>query len=183
MSECPCHVKAMYFPAGHAAGLKISSFGSLSSDVSRFRPQDIPSPETDGLVLTDLVNNANVGMVQRTGGARFAPETLHGGRGRSLPAKISVRRRGQGGCPRPCRPHPSRRPAFPRCDNAKLSGRSFPGSHSWRRMFGCACRQVNAPLPAVFKKTPTQIGSAFTRTCPALAVDTLCGNLLLSVCS
>ena len=63
------------------------------------------------VLLADVVNGADVGMIQRGGGLGFASGNGRGlaGRWRLLQAEISARRNDSGACPRLCKRHPCRR--------------------------------------------------------------------------
>ena len=86
------------------------------------------------VVFTDFVDRADVGMVQRGGGLRFAAGNAPGlaGLWRRRQEGISGRRSGRAKCLRLYRPHPSRRRRVSRrCGNAKSIDRS--ASQGWAR--------------------------------------------------
>ena len=103
------------------------------------------------VLLADVVDGADVGMIERGSGPGFAPKALQGlaDPGRRPRAEISGRRSGRGECLRPCKPRPCRRRrAFRRCGSARWFGRSFwliittgtPAPHL-RRMPGASQRE------------------------------------------
>ncbi len=79
--------------------------------------------------FVDIVDRADVRMIQSRGGACFTPEPLQrlNVLGQLFWEETSGRRGGAGGCRRPCRPLPFRRcRASPGRDNVRLLGRSSP---------------------------------------------------------
>ena len=103
--------------------------------------QKLHGDEALAVVLADFVNGADVGMVQRGGGTRFAPETFErlGILRDIVGQKLEGDEAAESECPRPCRPRPSRRRrAFRRCGSARWFGRSCG-----RAMVGGIMRQVN----------------------------------------
>ncbi len=80
------------------------------------------------ILLPDLIDSANVGMIQCRGGLRLPLEAGQrlGGLWLLHRAETSARRIGVELRPRPYRPHPCRRrPASRRCGSARWSGRSL----------------------------------------------------------
>ena len=99
---------------------------SCDAVLQRHSIQKLHHDERLATVFADLVNRADIGMIQ--GGGCPAP---HAGTGPCLRILATssgrnfraTKRSAQ--CPRPCRPHPSRRhPASRRCGNARWFDRS-----------------------------------------------------------
>ena len=92
--------------------------------------------------FSNIVNGADVGMIERGCGARFAAESLDGLRvlGNVVGKEFQRNVAAQGGCPWLCRPRPSlRRPVFP----GRCSGRWC--GQQWRK---CPARAMNFTLAA-----------------------------------
>ena len=80
------------------------------------------SPSRNSMAMKDwpscfanVVNRADVGMVQRRRGRSLTPETFQSLRilGHVFGQELQGDKAAELGCPRPCRPHPSRRrPSF-----------------------------------------------------------------------
>ncbi len=113
--------------------------------------------ERAAVEIADIVDGADVGMIQRGRGARFAAKTLDGLRvlERCRPAEISARRCGPGACPWLCRRRPSRRrPIFQsRCN----------GKHCHRRWERCRHRPCILRQPIQARNPPSRTG---TLACP-----------------
>ena len=89
--------------------------------------------------LADVVNGADVGMIERGGSLRLALKALEACAivGHFIGQELQRDEAVAAGCPRLCKPHPCRRRrAFRRCGSAKWSGRSWlsPSSPSKKRM-------------------------------------------------
>ena len=99
------------------------------------------------ILLADVVDRADVGMIQGGGGLRLPLKAAQGLRilGRHRRAGTSGLQSDRAGCPRPCRPHPCRhRRASRRRDSARWFGRSST-KEQWRLILGGQRGQVNAP--------------------------------------
>ncbi len=97
--------------------------------------EELHDDERPVVVSLDLVDGADVGMVQRGGGPRFPPKTLDRAAdpGPVLRAGTSGRQSGPIRGPRPCRPRPCRRRrAFPGCGNGRRPRPSRKTAVSWR---------------------------------------------------
>ena len=125
----------------------VSSGSSRDAVLQRHAIQKLHGDERLAVLLANFVDGADVGMVQRGGGLRLALEAARGLRvfgdvvGQKLQGDKAVERQ----CPRPCRPHPSRRRrASRRCGSARWFGRSLGGGLHTRgmRMVGRCHNQV-----------------------------------------
>ena len=115
----------------------VSSLQRAAADAVLQRQPSSNSMTMKGLavVLADVVDGADVGMVQRRGGAGFALEALQRLRSRASSSGRNFRAtKRPGGCLRPRTPRPCRRrPASRQCGSAKWSApiiEQLPGC-SW----------------------------------------------------
>ena len=79
--------------------------------LQRLALEQLHRDEVPAFMLVDVVDCADVRVIQRRGGPRLALEPLQrvAVPGQHLRAGTSGRPAARAGCPRPCRPHPSRR--------------------------------------------------------------------------
>ena len=112
--------------------------------LQRLAVQVFHGDECLAILLTNVVNGADIGMIQSGSGPGFSAETLQGLLGPSLHQGISALQSDQGGCPRPYTLHPFlHRPACRRCGSAIWSGRRVGREWPLAGILGRTANKVN----------------------------------------
>ena len=111
-----------------------------------FAIQELHGDERLAVLLADLVNRADIGMIQRRSCLCFTPKAFErcGSLATSSGRNFSATKR-PSWCPQPCRPRPChRRPAFQRRGSARWFGRSLGERLLWDRMRSGATIKSNS---------------------------------------